>query len=101
MGAQVPTVRLMNEYAVQWPLWGDMENYPYQPGVLPVSPALTFDLLAWAEHFNSNYDHEFGWKSESIAEAHFDEGHRIAAALQGELGEAFVVELALWETNHR
>lgn len=96
----MPTVRVINEYGVNWPLWGDMENYPYQLGVLPMSDQLTVDLLAWAANFNERYDHELGWPSEAVAEAHFDEGHRLAAALQGELGSTFVVELGLWETNH-
>lgn len=91
----------MNEYTVEWPLWGDTENYPYQLGVLPLSEGLTADLLAWAANFNEHYDDEHGWPSGSIAEAHFDEGHRLAAALQGELGDAFEVQLGLWETNHR
>lgn len=101
VGAAVPTVRLMNEYGVRWPLWGDMDNYPYELGVLPLSDRLTADLLSWAESFQEQYDHEHGWPSGVIAEAHFDEGHRLAAALQGELGAAFVVEIGLWETNRR
>jgi hypothetical protein len=91
----------MNEYAVSWPLWGHAENYPYQRGVLPLSDELTADLLAWAANFNEHYDHEHGWPSEAVAESSFDEGHRLAAALQGELGDAYMVQLGLWETNHR
>ena len=91
----------MNEYGVNWPLWGDTDNYPYQPGVLPLSEQLTADLLAWAANFNEHYDHEYGWPSEAIAEANFDEGHRLAAELQGELQGDYRVMIALWETNIR
>lgn len=87
----------MNEYGVAWPLWGDPEGYEYQPGALAISPTLSADILAWAKNFNLKYSDETGWPSQQLAEAHFDEGHRIAAALQGELGSEFRVELGLWE----
>lgn len=101
VGAQVPTVRLINDYGVRWPLWGDMENYPYEVGAPQVSEELTAAILAWAANFNEYYDHEHGWPDAAKMEAHFDEGHRLAADLQGEFGERYQVRLALWETNCR
>jgi len=92
-------VRLMNEYSVRWPLWGKPNGYEYEIGDLPISPELTQAIQAWAAGFLEQFDEHRGWPTATQAEAHFDEGHRLAAELQGELGESYLVNLDLWETG--
>lgn len=98
-GIEQHAVRLMNEYGVRWPLWGKPNGYEYQVGDLSLSPSLTRDIQAWTSGFLEHFDENRGWPTSTQAEAHFDEGHRLAAYLQGELGEGYRVTLDLWETG--
>ncbi|MGH3588376.1 MAG: hypothetical protein ACRDQ0_18890 [Pseudonocardia sp.] len=95
----VVTVRLMNEYGVDWPLW------PKGASELPaavdeaVDAALAARLRAWAETFDQHFHYEHGWDDARMAAAHRAEGEALRDALAAVLPTPWQVELDYWETN--
>lgn len=88
-------VRLMNEYTVRWPLWGQLG--PLSEGELKVSDPVARELKAWARSFNEHFDWQRGWDDPAIAAAHALEATRLRDALQADLGPQYDVVLDLWE----
>lgn len=92
------TVKLMNEYAVDLPLWSDTGLVA--PGELPISRPLDRRLRRWAARFQDHFDAATGWDlPDAEVGAHAREGLALADALTRELGPRFRVVLHLWETS--
>ncbi|MCZ2261637.1 hypothetical protein [Isoptericola sp. QY 916] len=93
------TVRLMNDYGADWPLW------PKHALELPaaveesVGEALGARLRAWAATFDRHYHYLHGWDDRGVAAAHRAEGESLRDALAAVLPEPWRVELDYWETN--
>lgn len=90
---------LMNEYTVDWPFWD--EDGHCREGTPNLSPKLVAEVRAWASEFNTSYDVEAGWPTESAARSHERQGHRLLRLVAGELSTDDDVVLDYWETNRR
>ncbi|WP_187976701.1 tautomerase family protein [Mycetocola sp. JXN-3] len=92
------TIRLMNEYGVGWPLWGP-DGLTTEEDFPQLSPTLRARLKAWAEEFNTHFDHEHGWRTRpELRETHAAEGGLLTLHLTEELGARYGVQLDLWES---
>jgi hypothetical protein len=88
-------VRLMNEYTVDLPLWG--EEGLQDPESWPLSDDLLERLRAWAAGFNEHFDHEHGWDDPSRASGHAAAGRTLRDEVADELGDRYNVILRHWE----
>lgn len=91
----ITELTLMNEYGCTWPIWelGGATS-PGDDAFVTLTPQLRAELLAWASFFLDNYDYLRGWMS-SYAEFH-EEGRRLRAELQRQLGPTYEVSLSEW-----
>ena len=91
----VTELRLVNEYESDWPIWElGGGTSPDDDAFTTLTPQLRADLHAWAGYFLDNYDHLHGWRN-SYAEFH-EEGRRLRAELQRQLGPTYEVALSEW-----
>jgi len=91
-------IRLMNDYTVEWPLWG--EDGMLDRSDLAVDPILTERLELWASLFNHYFDPDSGWPARELAQFHRQLGEQLARELENSLGEGNV-QLQYWETSVR
>ncbi|WP_062202697.1 hypothetical protein [Demequina salsinemoris] len=94
-------MRLMNEYAVDWPLWDDDDVGPAldgNPAGLP--DELTQRILAWAASFNAHFEPEHGWPSRIAANQHAAEATSLLRGLRRARPD-IEFTLELWETAVR
>ncbi len=82
-------VRLMCDYN-GWPLWDEEggtgpEHWPM------ISPTLRHALAAWEDYWSSHFHHQRGWEPGTQA-SYVAEGHRLAEAVQKELGDDYEVD---------
>lgn len=85
-------VRLMNDHS-GWPLWDEEggtgpEHWPM------LSAELLEALQAWERYWDANFHHDTGWKPDTH-DWYVEEGLRLKAALQAELGDDWLVEAEL------
>ncbi|MEL7975363.1 hypothetical protein AAG589_05820 [Isoptericola sp. F-RaC21] len=94
------TVRLMNEYSVDWPLWAKAGDDGL-PASLDdaIDDALAGRLRAWAATFQEHFDPFDGWDDPRVAATHRAEGEALRDALGAALPEPWIVELDYWETS--
>jgi hypothetical protein len=91
------SVKLMNDYGVDWPLWG-RDGLAYE-GEWLISPELSTRLKAWAANFNAHFHYERGWDGTAKCQEHRTEGISLHQLLSDELGQDFDVTVDLWETT--
>lgn len=91
-------VRLMNDYAADWPLWPASNGAAHEIKDL-LDEELANRLRRWAQVFNAHYDHVNGWDNPAIAAEHRTEANRLLAALRKALPSPWTVTLDYWETN--
>ena len=91
-------LRLMNDYSVAIPLWGDNYEVDFLPPGVPAD--LEADLRAWAKQFNDNFEPGTGWPTRDMADSHRAEGERLLRQLRAALPNDEVV-LDYWELMHR
>ncbi|MFT2691495.1 hypothetical protein [Clavibacter zhangzhiyongii] len=91
--------RLMNEYDVDRPLWGDEGLCPDGTPELP--PRVEAAVREWAAVFHAGFRWDRGWRDRAVAREHAAEGERLIAILAGVLGPDDTVELLYWETDRR
>lgn len=91
--------RLMNEYGITWPFWGDVAECERGDPQLP--PRVEQAVLDWAARFNDQYSWESGWPTERAAREHEAQGRRLYDIVSGLLPDGDSLSLDLWETNHR
>jgi hypothetical protein len=60
-GEERLSIRLMVEYGVDWPLWGD--EGPMEPWQFGLSIGLTERLRSWDELWETRHDYDAGWKT--------------------------------------
>jgi len=84
----------MYDYGVDWPLWNDEDGLTVPEDWPMLSPALTEDLKAWADHAEKNLS--YGRTSEDDRRWHLEEGERLRNALAMELGPDYKVVLRPW-----
>jgi hypothetical protein len=90
--------RMMNEYGVGWPFWGEFGLC--QDGEPELPPRLADDVRAWAADFNAGYSWETGWDSWSEGAAHERRGRGLFGAVEKYLeAQGHTVELHYWETT--
>jgi hypothetical protein len=77
-------VRLMSDYGVDWPLWGDEGEL--QPAALGLSDDLTARLQAWQRLFEERFHYESGWRSAEDAAAYAADGVQLQRLLTAEAG---------------
>lgn len=92
---EVRTLRLMNEYGCDWPLW-DADG-PMGPDDVEISSRLRADLASWTRQFTEHYDPFSGWDDPRFREAHAGAAAELLSRLVAELGPGYSVELHLWE----
>lgn len=80
------SIRLMVEYGVDWPLWGDEGHL--EPWELGLSAGLTERLRAWNELWESSHDYGVGWKTRD-AQTRFKRGEAMLAADLGREVQSF------------
>jgi pimeloyl-ACP methyl ester carboxylesterase len=91
------TVRLMNEYGCDWPLWGTLPAHVDRR----IDDDLRGRLQAWAATFQHHFDHEDGWDATDVAASHLAEGERLADDLRAVLPAPWTVRLDAWEHGRR
>ncbi|QJW34948.1 hypothetical protein [Cellulosimicrobium protaetiae] len=91
-------LRLMNDYAADWPLWPATSATAEELEPLLGSP-LTARLRRWARTFNDHYSHVDGWDDPAVAAGHRAEADRLLAALREALPPPWTVSLDYWETT--
>jgi hypothetical protein len=91
--------RLMNDYSVDWPLWGDEELMPYGKPELP--PRLVAEIRAWADEFEEFCLPMEGWPDAKTGRLHWEEGERLAAAIRRELGPDDSLEYGMGDRRSR
>jgi len=89
-------IRLMNDYTVRRPLWG--EGGLLAAGDPPLPAPLEEKIARWAEGFNADFDHLRGWPSHERYLAHQALALEIMDELQRIQGPEAVL-LDLWETH--
>lgn len=90
-------VRLMNDYMVDWPLWGSEGETAAEDWAL--SPQLKERLAAWAAFFNKHYHEDHGFPTVEMARKHRAEGIALQPLVAEELGPRYNVVGDFWETN--
>ena len=93
-------VKLMCEYTVCYPLWWETGGQISQ-GELPLSSNLNRRIRAWAENFNSRFDHEFGWPTEAEMKLHRTTGERLSKVIDLELPDEYSCYFKMWEQAFR
>ncbi|MFD2340485.1 hypothetical protein ACFSM7_09135 [Clavibacter michiganensis subsp. tessellarius] len=91
--------RLMDEYGVDRPLWGDDGLCPDGTPELP--PHVEEAVRAWAAVFQEGFEWDRGWRDRAVAREHAAQGERLLAILERVLGPEDTVELVYWETDRR
>lgn len=91
--------RLMNEYGVDRPLWGDGGLCPDGTPELP--PRVEAAVREWAAVFQEGFRWERGWRDRSVARDHAAQAERLLAILERVLAPDDTVELLYWETDRR
>lgn len=91
--------RLMDEYSVAWPFWGD-EGLTAE-GTPPLPPRIDRAVRDWAAAFDAGYSWEHGWPDRTTAREHAEQGRRLHAIIETLLPPGDTVTLHLWETTHR
>lgn len=91
--------KLMNDYTVDWPFWGGVDN----PGLChdndPKLPAaIASAARLWAAEFNAFYENATGWPNRPIALAHAGECERIFNEVKLSRPED-EIEFDYWETD--
>jgi hypothetical protein len=89
--------RLMNEYGVDRPLWGDEGLCPDGTPKLP--PGVEASVLEWADVFQEGFHWERGWRDPAVAREHAAQGERLLATLERVLAPDDTVELVHGETD--
>lgn len=93
-------VHLMNEFTVEWPLWGGIHGTERtRPSEWPLSEDLVARILDWASFFSSHYTWRVGWADCADERSHRIAAQQLARRLREELGPEFDVELRLWECD--
>lgn len=88
------TVKLMPEYSVEVPLWGD--DGLIEPGDLPLSESLLEALTAWSALFQEHHRVDSGWLDGSAREEFASSAEVLLTRLRAELGPAYDVVADLW-----
>lgn len=91
------TVRLMNDYCADWPLWDSEGGTAAEDWAL--SSQLTKRLVAWAAFFNEHFHEERGFPTVEMARQHRAEGIALKPLVAEELGPRYRVLGDFWETN--
>lgn len=91
-------IKLMNDYTVELPLWGD--EGLLDDDVSLISEDLERQLRAWASNFNEHFSWETGWPSAEMESAHRVEGERLFVELQAALPRDDVT-FQYWEKGHQ
>ncbi|WP_043673839.1 hypothetical protein [Clavibacter michiganensis] len=91
--------RLMDEYGVAWPFWGD--DGLAADGTPALPPRIEAAVRAWAAAFDASYSWEHGWPDRTAAREHAEQGRRLHAIIEPLLAPEDTVTLDLWETTHR
>lgn len=91
--------RLMDEYGVDRPLWGD--DGPCPDGTPELPPHVEEAVRAWAAVFQEGFEWDRGWRDRAVAREHAAQGERLLAILERVLGPQDTVELVYWETDRR
>ncbi|PPF56454.1 hypothetical protein C5B94_03270 [Clavibacter michiganensis] len=91
--------RLMNEYSVAWPFWGD--DGLAADGTPALPQRIDAAVRDWAAGFNQSYSWEHGWPNPAAAREHAEQGRRLHAIIEKLLPPDDTVTLDLWETTHR
>lgn len=81
------------ELGIPFTGWPVRSGTDYEFALEVVSVSLRDDLLSWAQVFNENVD-DLGWRSEVMRAQHREEGERLRARLQAELGHEYLVTLS-------
>jgi len=89
-------VRLMNDYACDWPIWW-AEGLQAQPEDLDLSADLEEKVRAWARHFDEHFDHLSRWGCEQAKQTHARLAREIEAELTAQIGRDLEVRTDLWE----
>ncbi|MBF4629601.1 hypothetical protein ITJ42_00035 [Clavibacter michiganensis subsp. phaseoli] len=90
--------RLMNEYSVAWPFWGD--DGLAADGTPSLPPRIEAAVRDWAAGFNGSYSWEHGWPNATAAREHAEQSRRLHAIIEKLLSPDDTVTLDLWETTH-
>lgn len=90
-------IRLMVEYGVDWPLWGD--DGPMEPWELGLSRGLTARLREWNDLWETGFHYESGWKEAGDRRRFVHDERLLAAALFDEVRAFADVEVAGWSTE--
>jgi len=93
------TVKLMNDYSVDWPVWTHFDPDADAAVDAAVDEALAERLRAWVDVFNEHYHHERGWDDPRVAADHRAEGEALRDALAAVLPDPLRVRLDYWETE--
>lgn len=94
----VRSIKLMNDYTVQWPLWywADEETYRAY-----LDDDVKDRVEKWSQTFNGNFHYDTGWKSLQVRDQHREEGKRLVEILHEQLDRDpdidWYVYLDLWE----
>ena len=91
------SIRMFNDYGVDWPFWDD--DGPMDVEDLSLPEELTSRVLRWAAGFNDEFDWAQGWPSAAQRDAHVAEGRRLFVEVQAAVPPQITVELDLWETK--
>ncbi|MFE6234846.1 hypothetical protein [Cellulosimicrobium sp. NPDC057862] len=91
-------LRLMNDYAADWPLWPATPAAAEELGPL-IDPPLAARLHRWARTFNDHFHHLDGWDDPAVAAEHRAEAERLLAVLRETLPPPWTVSLDYWETT--
>lgn len=83
-------IRVFPEYGRAWPLWEDSTptwdvGYATTPEMYGLSAALTRDLAAWNELWNTHFDAVLGWTDAQSRRQWAADGDAVVARLRTEV----------------
>jgi len=91
--------RLMNEYGVDRPLWGD--EGLCRDGEPELPPRVEAAIREWAAVFQQGFQWDRGWRVRDVAREHAAQGERLLAILERVLGPEDTIELVYGEADRR
>jgi hypothetical protein len=88
-------LRLSSDYGAEWPLWSDREGIT-DPAAYGVPADVCADLRAWQDLFDTGYDPDSGWRSDSIEQQYAHQAIDLLRRLESTLEADVTVTLDLW-----